>query len=160
MSRSAWYNGCGLAIPCSHLAEGAVITVTTTRDTSRELTEQEALRSLQRLMHENLDAARARADELVRLHPDWGEMRIAADIIAPPKVTVGKPGRYLDTRSSWRWIQEHADEYRGQWVALRGPELLGADPDRGRLHRVLEAEGRLEDSLFAFIPDYSAWADA
>lgn len=36
-----------------------------------------------------------------------------------------------DLSAEYRWIEEHRDEYAGQWVALKGDQLLSSSP-RGK----------------------------
>lgn len=41
-----------------------------------------------------------------------------------------------DYSAERRWLSEHADEYAGQWVALKGDQLISSGPD---LREVYEA---------------------
>jgi hypothetical protein len=34
-----------------------------------------------------------------------------------------------------RWISEHREEFKGQWVALEGPRLLASGPKAGEVYR-------------------------
>ncbi len=56
-------------------------------------------------------------------HPDSNELRIAAYVLAPPTAVVRRvpadPSAALDNE----WLQIHRNQYRGQWVALRGGEF-------------------------------------
>ena len=58
-------------------------------------------------------------------HSDSNELRVAAYVLAPPTAVVRRvpanPSAALDNE----WLQIHRNQYRGQWVALRGGNLLG-----------------------------------
>ena len=59
-------------------------------------------------------------------YPDHPELQKMARILAPPQVV----RRDLPPDRSWAanraWLSAHAEEYRGQWVALKKGELLAA----------------------------------
>ncbi len=65
--------------------------------------------------------------------PGWRE------VLAPPVV------RFLPTTSGSAetmrlnslWLNAHADEHRGQWVALRGDQFVDCDGELDVLHRRL-----------------------
>jgi hypothetical protein len=47
------------------------------------------------------------------------------ELLTPPKVR-RVPERDVDRSPEFRWLAEHGPDYRGQWVALVGEELLGS----------------------------------
>lgn len=50
---------------------------------------------------------------------------LKSDLTAPPEVrSVPILDRSRD--AEFAWLKEHAEEYRGQWVALDGVNLLGS----------------------------------
>ncbi|MEA3339110.1 MAG: hypothetical protein U9R15_04005 [Chloroflexota bacterium] len=61
-----------------------------------------------------------------RLFPDHERVQRAAYVLAPPvaRVTHLPSARGLDDSSAW--MQKHAGEYKGQWIAVREGRLLGA----------------------------------
>jgi hypothetical protein len=40
-----------------------------------------------------------------------------------------------------RWLKEHGDEYAGQWVALKGDQLISHGPDLKAVHAAAKAAG-------------------
>jgi hypothetical protein len=34
-----------------------------------------------------------------------------------------------DSSGDWEWVNQHADEYRGQWVMVYECQLIAADPN-------------------------------
>ena len=44
-------------------------------------------------------------------------------LLAPPRFEL-RPASDFDRSTELRWLEGHANEYRGQWVALLGPDLL------------------------------------
>lgn len=118
------------------------------------LTEQDCMNRIRRLISDgDARGARALATELAAAHPGWQEVANAAAVLAPSKArTTGKAtGR--DRTQEMKWLREHGEQYTGNWVALRGSKLLGANPDRVELRNRLAERGELEGSLFAFLPD-------
>lgn len=73
-----------------------------------------------------------------------------------PRTLPGSPVRkssrpVRDTSRDWEWINQHADEYRGQWVMVKNGNLLASAPGvRTLLSNVLEAEQG--DSVLTYIP--------
>ena len=70
----------------------------------------------------------ALAMEGQRLFPDHARIQHAAHVLAPAvgRIAPAAPVQGLD--ASRRWIRDHADGYRGQWVAVREGALLSAAP--------------------------------
>ncbi|MCX6032675.1 MAG: hypothetical protein NT169_25740 [Chloroflexi bacterium] len=69
--------------------------------------------------------ARSLAVEGAERFPNHAELRKAASILNPPYVVryaPPDPGVHADMA----WLDAHWREYRGQWVAIRNGELLGA----------------------------------
>ncbi len=81
-------------------------------------------------------SARQISAEGHRLYPEDAELAQMAHILAPPKVlgtSPANPTRYLDQQ----WLQRHAHEYRGQWLALKDGTLLAAAPTAKQLKTML-----------------------
>ncbi len=77
-----------------------------------------------------------------RRFPDYLELQKMARILAPPNAK-SIPGQ---GNPSWRanraWLQQHWDDYRGHWVALRQGQLLAvADDVNGLVAQVGELKG-------------------
>lgn len=71
-----------------------------------------------------------------------------ANIFAPAKVRV-VPGVQARTRSSeFAWIQAHAHEYPGEWIALDGDRLLAHGPRLKQVRDMLSAQDAAGDPLF------------
>ena len=72
------------------------------------------------------------------------------------KTLVGSPVRkssrpMRDTSRDWEWINEHVDEYRGQWVMVYECQLIAADPNiRQLLNKV--PEDAYPEAVVAYIP--------
>jgi Uma2 family endonuclease len=56
-----------------------------------------------------------------RLFPDDLRLQQAARVLAPPVVSVYTP-QAKGLAASRRWFREHAHQYKGQWVAVRGTD--------------------------------------
>ncbi len=52
-------------------------------------------------------------------------------VLAPPKIELlpTSSGSAERMALNTRWLNAHADEHRGEWVALRGDQFLDADRD-------------------------------
>ena len=70
--------------------------------------------------------ARNLAAEGARLHPDHLELSKMANILAPPRIVNADIPATPSVRANQVWLRHHADEFKGQWVALREGTLLAA----------------------------------
>ena len=71
-------------------------------------------------------------------------------LLAPPHPRL-IPFRDRDRSAEILWLKEHAREYRGQWVALLGSELLGHGPDLGTLNKGLESVDPEHAAILHFV---------
>ncbi len=58
-------------------------------------------------------------------------------------MVIGTQPRQLqesELEASYRWFDEHAVEYKGQWVAVRTGILLGSAPTLHKLYEQIGAE--------------------
>ncbi len=71
-----------------------------------------------------------------RVFPHHERIQRAARVLAPPlaRSTQLPPAEGLE--ASRKWLREHADEYHGQWVAVREGQLMGAAPTLDELEAV------------------------
>ncbi len=74
------------------------------------------------------------------LFPHHERIARAARVLAPgsARSTYLPPAEGL--RASRRWLREHADEYRGQWVAVRQGALVGAAPFLEQMEDLIDLE--------------------
>jgi len=70
--------------------------------------------------------ARNLAAEGARLYPDHLELHKMAHVLAPPRVVHTGVSSTPSVRANQTWLRDHADEYKGQWVALQEGTLLAA----------------------------------
>jgi hypothetical protein len=64
--------------------------------------------------------------------------------VAPTKAPLDKivPCEPMPDRTrEFKWIEEHKDEYAGQWVALDGDHLVAASPNRLDISAAVKAAG-------------------
>jgi len=75
---------------------------------------------------ERIREARALVKEALLNNPSEPGLQGWSEVLAPAKVRTAPPGTGMDFDRSAeiRWLEEHWEEYRGQWVALLGDELL------------------------------------
>lgn len=71
-------------------------------------------------------AARELSADGARRYPEDAELNKQAYILSPPKVISRGMANNTPHRANRDWLKAHDEEYRGQWVALRDGELLGA----------------------------------
>lgn len=63
--------------------------------------------------------------------------------LARPRIKqTGRPANQGITKSQ-SWLREHAEQYRGQWVALRDGELLGSASELSELRNAVPASSDL-----------------
>ncbi|RLC84126.1 MAG: hypothetical protein DRI79_13275 [Chloroflexi bacterium] len=83
--------------------------------------------------------ARHLAAQGAKLHPDHAELERMARILAPPRVVRADLPSVPSLQANQAWLRAHADEYRGQWVALRDGALLAAAATARQLRACLES---------------------
>jgi hypothetical protein len=83
------------------------------RERIRELVEQDDVSGARKLLAEALEKGNHGEDL-----SGWQR------VLAPAKVIRVGGERDVDRTSDFQWLKDHGDEYRGQWVALFGGELL------------------------------------
>lgn len=74
-------------------------------------------------------------------------------LIPKPIVTSSRPSTRTpktaeDVRKTMNWLQQHHEEYLGQWVALHNGKLLDANQSFCKLHQAIEDAGQLNIALF------------
>ena len=103
-----------------------------------------------------VDPWKVNLDDLIELDPG-DELRVDR---TPGRIVRLKPGavsvdvRDVDRTADFAWIKANAANYRGNWVALKGGELLacskvlkevmdalGDDPPKALIHRIPDKEG-------------------
>jgi hypothetical protein len=73
-------------------------------------------------------------------------------VLAPAKVVdMNRPPKE-DLSASIEWLQHHANEHRGMWIAVLGGNLVGAASSRQDLLAKLDAEIPRSDVLITRIP--------
>lgn len=70
---------------------------------------------------DEVGAARRLLAEALREGADVGNW---AEILAPAKILGFGPPAETDLSAELGWFKQHAKEYRGEWVAVLGTELL------------------------------------
>lgn len=106
-------------------------------DTRREVTLDEGMAYLREFLERgDVDAARKYVEELHRQWPESDRVSKMLRVLAPPiaRVVPNSNGRML--RAEHLWLQDHAREYPGCWIAVLDHGLVAANTD---LEIVLEA---------------------
>src|SRR5947209_7089658 len=85
--------------------------------------------------------ARELAHEGSRIFPEDKRLQQAMAVLAPPVVRGTRPAQPLHLTAAQSWFKEHASQYTGQWVAVRGGALLGSAPTLQELHERIGVEG-------------------
>jgi hypothetical protein len=88
-----------------------------------------------------LEEAHLRARELAteghQRFPDDPELARYAYVLAPPKVVNAHLPPDPSVELDIRWLREHVDEYRGQWIALKNGKLVAHAPSVRELKEML-----------------------
>jgi Family of unknown function (DUF5678) len=97
-----------------------------------------------------------RARDLLAEAREHGSMEPELDkletLLAPPSSRLS-PARGFDRSAETRWLRTHGSEYRGQWVAVMGSELLGHASELRDLMKQLRAEAPEVPALLQYIED-------
>lgn len=95
-----------------------------------------------------LEEAHLRARELAaeghRRFPDDPELARYAYVLAPPRVLRADLPPDPTAKLNLLWLRDHAHEYHGEWIALKGGELVAHAPTASQLKNLLPT---LEDHL-------------
>lgn len=70
--------------------------------------------------------ARHLSEQGIKRHPENGELREIARLLAPPKATVSQLTTAPNLKANQEWLVVNRDGYQGQWVALKDGILLAA----------------------------------
>jgi hypothetical protein len=76
------------------------------------------------VQRDEVGAARRLVAEALREGSTEPELAYWAEVLAPAKVLGVHPATGTDLQAEIRCLNEHAKEYRGQWVAVLGEKLL------------------------------------
>ncbi len=91
--------------------------------------------------------ARELAHQGNRIFPEDRRLQQAMAVLAPPVVRGTRPAQSLHLTASQRWLKEHASQYTGQWVAVRGGTLLGSAATLQELHERIGIEGQAASTI-------------
>ncbi len=67
--------------------------------------------------------------------------------LALPKARPAKTATGGNTKADWLWLEKHASEYKGQWVAVKDGILLGNHKNPTELRHILKNIGKLKNTL-------------
>ncbi len=73
---------------------------------------------------ERIREARALVKEALLNNPSEPGLQGWSEVLAPAKILGTRPASDFDRSAEIRWLEEHWQEYRGQWVALLHDQLL------------------------------------
>ena len=74
--------------------------------------------------------ARRFVKELEQRWPEVERVQHYARMLEPPKVRMRPDIPARSSEPEWKWLEEHAREYPGCWLAIHDGRLIAADPDR------------------------------
>jgi len=80
------------------------------------------------LWYGSINDARTMIAEMAKRWPDSERVQHYARVLAPP-VAKSVPGPNRSVEKEFNWLKEHAREYPGCWLAVKGDQLVAADPD-------------------------------
>lgn len=101
---------------------------------------------------DEVGAARRVLAEALREGADEPGLKHWADVLAPAKFIGFRPASGTDLQVEMRWFAEHAQEYRGEWVAVLNGELLAHAETHEDLRAKLDVISPSEYPLVHFIP--------
>jgi len=91
--------------------------------------------------------ARQLAEHGRKLFPNDERLRQLSAVLAPPVVLETRPSQPKDFEASQQWLREHASQFQGQWVAVRGGTLLGCAPTLKELYEQIGPEGKSRNTV-------------
>jgi hypothetical protein len=99
-----------------------------------------------------VDEARELSQQLAQKWPDSQPIQRLFNVLQPPRATFvpGLPVRSF--REEYAWIDDHAHEYPGCWLAIYQDRLVASGPDRKEVVRTALAELGEDRPLLFFQP--------
>jgi hypothetical protein len=98
----------------------------------------------------SLAGARDAAERGLARFPHHAELQRLHWVLRPGEVRKVPGSRMPDPRPSYEWLRRNASQYRGQWVALGGGELIAASEDFGEVYEA-SRESRKHTDFIHFI---------
>jgi hypothetical protein len=89
--------------------------------------------------------ARATANAAAQDHPESESLRRLAEALSPPRLLAVRASEDRSLTADRDWLREHANEYSGQWLAVRDGKLAGRAPT---LRELRERVGQDKGILF------------
>ena len=86
--------------------------------------------------------ARDLARQGSQLFPEDQRVQQAMAVLTPPVVVGTYPAQKTTMETSQQWLEEHASQYKGQWIAVQHGMLLGSAPTLQALHRQIGPAGQ------------------
>jgi len=86
---------------------------------------------------------------------DFIDEQIGGEMAASGSAKFVEPIPLPDPEPNNRWLEEHADKYAGQWVAIADGKLLASGTDAQDVFAVAQASGAYLPTL-TFIPPIDA----
>jgi hypothetical protein len=102
-------------------------------DVDADLTELRAL-----VEADDVEAARALAPKILDRWPDSPRAQHWARVLEPPKARVLHGHPTVSLEQERQWLLKHRHEYPGCWIAVKGDQLVAADPSLKRVHDILK----------------------
>ena len=87
---------------------------------------------------ERISAARSLLAVALAAEPDNGALASLHKVLAPPRVQRVPSQGSRGSGEEFGWLLENGERYRGQWVAIRGCELLAHADSLKELRILLE----------------------
>lgn len=83
----------------------------------------------------------------IRLHPDDDRLQKAARVLKKPEVLGTRPATGKGLDKSHIWLQKHAEQYHGKWVAVRAGKLIASADSFSVLKASLPTKSRTQKTL-------------
>jgi hypothetical protein len=108
-------------------------------ETVRDVELEEKLAELRRLFETSrIPEARLFVKELALAWPEDPRVRHWDKVLAPPVARlIPGPGTGRDRTRDYQWLDEHASEYPGCWIAVYEGELVAADPSLATVNEMI-----------------------
>jgi hypothetical protein len=112
-------------------------------------------RSLRRVVElieaERVPEARALVPRVVERWPESRQARHLFSVLQPPRV-LSHPDDPVCPEREQRWLQRHARDYPGCWLAVYNDRLIAADPDIEKVRAAACMEVGLDRAYLHFEP--------
>ncbi|MGV3720837.1 MAG: hypothetical protein ACO1SX_07995 [Actinomycetota bacterium] len=118
---------------------------------------EEDLQRLKRMVEgSRVPEARAYVQLLAERWPGSSDVQYWNQVLAPPSARPPRSTENRSVRQETAWLRDHAHEYPGQWLAVRGNQLVAASNSLAEVNEQVRVSGNTDQVVLLKAPEPEA----